>query len=341
VIAMRWFEMLVGVLLKQVAIALVLSVLLYCYSLIMGTTDAALPWALKILMIALVTVAVFIYRKPFTHLFSSVGYGMIGSSERAEYSYREASTGFRRVTATAAGTAGSALPGVGAYRAARWARRNQAAGNAAAAAAGTAGAAAGEAAGGTPASAGGAASDGAGGAGQGTRAVARLRPDGTSAPDDGTSGAGPDGGTAPGSAGSSGSGAGASGGAGRSRQWPESGGSGRAAPPLPLPGKEGTSGNVGRNSTAGWAKNTAGWSGAGSAAGTGTGRGQAPSGRPQGTARGSSSGPARPSGGNEARPSRGSGTGWPGGGAATRSDGKGTAAEGRPSPTRFWQRRTK
>jgi TrbL/VirB6 plasmid conjugal transfer protein len=341
VIAMRWFEMLVGVLLKQVAIALVLSVLLYCYSLIMGTTDAALPWALKILMIALVTVAVFIYRKPFTHLFSSVGYGMIGSSERAEYSYREASTGFRRVTATAAGAAGSALPGVGAYRAARWARRNQTAGAAAAAAAGTTAAAAGEAAGGTPVPAGGAASDGAGGAGHGARAVARLRPDGTSAPNDGASGAGPDGGTAPSSAGSGGSSAGASGGVGRSRQWSESGGSGRAAPPLPLPGKEGSSSsNAGRNSTAGWAKNTAGWSGAGSAAGTGTGRGQASSGRPQGTARASSPGPARPSGGNEARPSRGSGTGWPGG-SATRSDGKGTAAEGRPSPARFWQRRTK
>ena len=37
VIAIRWFEMLVGVLMKQVAIAIVLSVLLYCYSLIMGT----------------------------------------------------------------------------------------------------------------------------------------------------------------------------------------------------------------------------------------------------------------------------------------------------------------
>jgi hypothetical protein len=36
--------------------------LLYCYSLIMGTADAVLPWALKILMIALVAVAVFIYR---------------------------------------------------------------------------------------------------------------------------------------------------------------------------------------------------------------------------------------------------------------------------------------
>ncbi len=79
IIAIRWFEMLVGVLMKQVAVAIVLSVLLYCYSLIMGTTDQALPWALKILMIALVTVTVFIYRKPFTHLFSAVGYGTLGS----------------------------------------------------------------------------------------------------------------------------------------------------------------------------------------------------------------------------------------------------------------------
>jgi len=84
VVAIRWFEMLVGVLLKQVAVALVLSILLYCYSLIMSTTDQQLPWALKIMMISLVTVAVFIYRKPFQHLFSSVGYGMLGANERAD-----------------------------------------------------------------------------------------------------------------------------------------------------------------------------------------------------------------------------------------------------------------
>ena len=112
--------MLVGVLMKQVAIALVLRMLLYCYSLIMGTTDPALPWGLKILMIALVTVAVFIYRKPFTHLFSSVGYGIIGSQERAEYSLREASTTFRRATRARR----VAVPAAGGYRAARWARRN-------------------------------------------------------------------------------------------------------------------------------------------------------------------------------------------------------------------------
>src|SRR5205807_10478611 len=121
VIAIRWFEMLVAVLMNQAAVAIVLSVLLYCYSLIMGTADAVLPWALKILMIALVTVAVFIYRKPFSHLFSTVGYGTIGSQERAEYSLREAGTTFRRSTLDAATVA---VPGVAGYRAARWARRN-------------------------------------------------------------------------------------------------------------------------------------------------------------------------------------------------------------------------
>ncbi len=84
VIALRWGELLIGVLLKMAAIAIVLSVLLYAYSLIMGTSDTVLPWALKILMISLVTVAVFIYRKPFTHLFSAVGYGVIGSRDAAE-----------------------------------------------------------------------------------------------------------------------------------------------------------------------------------------------------------------------------------------------------------------
>jgi hypothetical protein len=122
VVAIRWFEMLVGVLLKQVAVALTLSVLLYCYSLIMGTSDQELPWALKIMMIALVTVTVVIYRKPFQHLFSSVGYGMLGAEERAQVSWRESTFGFRRVTAGAA----SVVPGMGARGASRWARRGSA-----------------------------------------------------------------------------------------------------------------------------------------------------------------------------------------------------------------------
>jgi TrbL/VirB6 plasmid conjugal transfer protein len=121
VIAIRWFEMLVGVLMKQVAVALTLSVLLYCYALVMAVSDNALPWVFKIMMIALLTVAVFIYRKPFQHLFSSVGYDMLGARERAE-AYREQSRyGFRGQTAR---TASLTLPGYATYRANRWARQN-------------------------------------------------------------------------------------------------------------------------------------------------------------------------------------------------------------------------
>ncbi len=123
VVAVRWFEMLVGVLLKQAAVALALSVLLYCYALIMGTADAVLPWALKILMITLVTVAVFIYRKPFQHLFAAVGYGAIGSAERADADLGRAAAAARANTRAAATLA---VPGFAAYRAARWARRNPA-----------------------------------------------------------------------------------------------------------------------------------------------------------------------------------------------------------------------
>jgi len=71
-------------------------------------------------MIALVTVAVFIYRKPFQHLFSAVGYGMIGSPARAETDLTRAAATARANTMTAA----TALPAFAAYRAARWARRN-------------------------------------------------------------------------------------------------------------------------------------------------------------------------------------------------------------------------
>ena len=161
VVAIRWFEMLIGVLLKQAAVALALSVLLYCYALIMGTSDAVLPWALKILMITLVTVAVFIYRKPFQHLFAAVGYGAIGSTARAEADLARAAAGARANTTTAAT---ALVPGFAAYRIAKWARRNpaQAAGLAlGAATAGATGVAAGMAAG----------ADGSAGAGAGHEAV--------------------------------------------------------------------------------------------------------------------------------------------------------------------------
>jgi hypothetical protein len=142
VIALRWGELLIGVLLKQAAIAIVLSVLLYAYSLIMGTSDTVLPWGLKILMISLVTVAVFIYRKPFTHLFSAVGYGVIGSRDAADTQLARATSSGARNTIDAATLA---VPGFAAYRAARWARRNPAQAAGLAAQVATAGAAAGAA----------------------------------------------------------------------------------------------------------------------------------------------------------------------------------------------------
>ena len=120
VVATRWFEMLVGVLLKSVAVAIVLSVLLYAYSLIMGTSDSVLPWALKILMIALVTIAVFIYRKPFQHLFSAVGYGSIGARERAELEIYRSREVLRR---NATGVAAVAVGGFAGYGVGRLARR--------------------------------------------------------------------------------------------------------------------------------------------------------------------------------------------------------------------------
>jgi len=316
VIAIRWFEMLVGVLMKQVAIAIVLSVLLYCYSLIMGTADAVLPWALKILMIALVTVAVFIYRKPFSHLFSAVGYGTIGSQERAEYSLRQASATFRRSTLDAAT---AAVPGVAGYRAARWARRNP--GQAAA----LAGAAAGDAAAGTTL-ADAAAGSGPAQAGTGDAYASRLRPD-APPPADGEV-----------SAGSRRVVSGA--GAARARNVTEADSGARVAPPLDLPPRPN---GTGSNGSAGGAGSVSSWSrGAGRSAGAGPAASwfrATSSGSPasSGPARGRAAdrGSAPPITGGASRPGSGfSGagpawpaSGWPGAGARQRS-----AAGPRPAP---------
>ena len=281
IIAIRWFEMLVGVLLKQAAVAIVLSVLLYCYSLIMGTSDAALPWALKILMIALVTVAVFIYRKPFTHLFSAVGYGTLGSTERAEVSLRDAGFTFRRNSLEAASVA---IPGVAGYRAARWARRNP--GQAAALAGGVAaGAGAGAAA---AAATSGEAAAGTGTVGAGDAYAARFRPDAPPAADgEGETSAG------------SRRGVGATG-LTRNRNMPETESGARTAPPLDLPSRSGN-GTPAAGAATGWSR------GAGRSAAPGPGpapvRSRATSSAPPASRTNGTSGPSGPSG-----PSRSNGT---------------------------------
>ncbi|GAA1736535.1 type IV secretion system protein [Nonomuraea bangladeshensis] len=69
IIAMRWVEMLVGTLLRQAVLTLVLGVLVYGYALIISTT---MPWGMQVLFMALLTIAVFFYRRPFQHLFASL-----------------------------------------------------------------------------------------------------------------------------------------------------------------------------------------------------------------------------------------------------------------------------
>jgi hypothetical protein len=237
VVALRWFELLVGVLLKQAAVALVLSVLLYCYALIMGTSDAVLPWALKILMIALVTVAVFIYRRPFQHLFSAVGYGVIGSRERADASLSRAGSTLRGNTRDAAGVA---VPGFAAIRAARWARRNPGQATGVAAGLGTAGV---TGAGAARAAAQGSAAGMPDPDGSGAIAVQDgYPPDLAAAAADSAAGHGVAGHGASGNGADAANGGSRPGVAARARSWAASSGdgSGRSAPPLNLPSRDGS-----------------------------------------------------------------------------------------------------
>ncbi|WP_310742143.1 type IV secretion system protein [Microbispora sp. H13382] len=109
IIAMRWVEMLVGTLLRQAVLALVLGILVYGYALIISTN---LPWGMQILFMALMTIAVFFYRRPFQHLFASMDGHTITTRMLGE--------------ATAAPTlsrAANALPPVAAVRAGRWGLR--------------------------------------------------------------------------------------------------------------------------------------------------------------------------------------------------------------------------
>src|ERR1700689_3330299 len=134
-------------------------------------------------MFGLVTIAAFIYRKPFQHLFSAVGYGVIGSHDQAVFDLQRAGASAPANTRAAATVA---APPFAAYRAGRWARRNpgQAAalamaatsGGAAAVATGMTGVEAGQSSDGAPQTEMTAAVNGAGGDGAGRRAPPRGSP---------------------------------------------------------------------------------------------------------------------------------------------------------------------
>jgi hypothetical protein len=68
-VLLRWVELMVGFLLKQIFIVLLIALLIMSYGIIMSTS---LGWGLQMILLALFTLAIFIYRKTFAYLFSSV-----------------------------------------------------------------------------------------------------------------------------------------------------------------------------------------------------------------------------------------------------------------------------
>ncbi len=241
IIAMRWVEMLIGTLLRQAVLALVLGVLVYGYALIIST---AMPWGMQVMFMAILTIAVFFYRRPFQHLFSSMDGHTLTTRMLGD-----------AATAPTLQRAASVLPPVAAARAGRWGMRKaepmlQAAAMAGGASVGAAAAASvaqgrvrGEDGGATPATPSGTrvpagaqpapldTDSQAAGRRRGTgRPVTAARPG--AAPPLNLSGAGTGGGASPTrSGGSSGRGSGGSGGSGgwfggRSGGWAPQGGSG-------------------------------------------------------------------------------------------------------------------
>ncbi|WP_152521238.1 type IV secretion system protein [Nocardiopsis ganjiahuensis] len=69
IVLLRWVEMMVGFLLKQIFVVLMISLLVMSYGLVMSTP---LGWGLQMILLALFTLAIFIYRKTLTYLFASV-----------------------------------------------------------------------------------------------------------------------------------------------------------------------------------------------------------------------------------------------------------------------------
>lgn len=109
IIAMRWVEMLIGTLLRQAVLALVLGVLVYGYALIISTN---MPWGMQIMFMALLTIAVFFYRRPFQHLFASMDGHTLTTRMLGE-----------AASAPILSRAANALPPVAAARVGRWGLR--------------------------------------------------------------------------------------------------------------------------------------------------------------------------------------------------------------------------
>ncbi|MDT0304840.1 type IV secretion system protein [Streptomonospora wellingtoniae] len=105
-VLLRWFEMLLGLLLKQIFVMLIVSLLVVCYGLVMATN---LGWGLQMILLALFTLALFIYRRPFAHLFQSVNANTFTSRMVSD-----------AVSSSALSRSANVLPPVAYMRAQKW-----------------------------------------------------------------------------------------------------------------------------------------------------------------------------------------------------------------------------
>ncbi|MFC7326783.1 conjugal transfer protein TrbL [Marinactinospora rubrisoli] len=105
-VLLRWFEMVLGLLLKQIFVILLISLLVMSYGLVMATD---LGWGLQMILLALFTLALFIYRRPFAHLFASVNANTFTSRMVSD-----------AVTSSALSRSANILPPVAYMRAQKW-----------------------------------------------------------------------------------------------------------------------------------------------------------------------------------------------------------------------------
>ncbi|MBE3000127.1 type IV secretion system protein [Nocardiopsis sp. HNM0947] len=108
-VLLRWLELIVGLLLKQIFIVMLISLLVMAYGMIMSSN---LGWGLQMILLALFTLALFIYRKPFAHLFSSVNANSFTSRVVSDAAQSQA-----------LGRSAAVLPPVAYARAQNWGRR--------------------------------------------------------------------------------------------------------------------------------------------------------------------------------------------------------------------------
>ncbi|QRN78899.1 MAG: conjugal transfer protein TrbL, partial [Nocardiopsis sp. BM-2018] len=108
-VLIRWFELMLGLLLKQIFIVLMISLFVLSFGVVMGT---GLGWGLQMLLLSMITLAMFIYRKPFAHLFASVNANTFTSRVISDAAQSQA-----------VGRSAAVLPPVAYVKAQNWGRR--------------------------------------------------------------------------------------------------------------------------------------------------------------------------------------------------------------------------